>query len=109
MDEVVKRWYGNERRAGNTTYAHPTVSHQDIISNSKFNLEIYEMPTYEHVWTVDSIIGNIYSTSYGTKRFLGENVQLFENHLKEELLALDDTGIYKEQLNISVKLAVKSK
>lgn len=109
VEEVVKRWYGDERRAGNTTYAHPTISHQTIISNSKFDLEVYEMPTYEHVWTVNSIIGNIYSTSYGTKRFLGGNVQLFENQLKEELLALDDTGIYKEQLNISVKLAVKSK
>lgn len=109
VDEVVKRWYGNERKAGNTTYSHPTISHQTIISNSKFGLEIHEMPTYEQLWTLDSIIGNIYSTSYGTKRFLGENVRLFEKHLKEELLALDNTGIYKEQLNVSVKLAVKSK
>lgn len=109
VDEVVKRWYGNERRAGNTTYAHPTISHQAIIANSQFDLEIHEMPTYEQVWTVDSIIGNIYSTSYGTKRFLGENVQSFEKHLKEELLALDNTGIYKEQINVSVKLAIKSK
>lgn len=109
VDEVVKRWYGNERRAGNTTYAHPTISHQTIISNSNFDLEIHEMPTYEQIWTVDAIIGNIYSTSYGTKRFLGENVWSFEEHIKEKLLALDDTGVYKEQLNVSVKLAVKRK
>ena len=39
VHEVVKQWYGDERRAGNTTYWHPTVSHQEIISNSKFDLD----------------------------------------------------------------------
>jgi len=109
VDEVVKHWYGNERRAGNSTYSHPTISHQTIIANSKFDLEIHEMPTYEQVWTADTIIGNLYSTSYGNKRFLGENVQSFEKQLKEKLLALDHTGIYKEQINVSVKLAIKTK
>ncbi|MFJ8064597.1 class I SAM-dependent methyltransferase [Psychrobacillus sp. NPDC096426] len=109
VEEVVRHWYGNERRAGNSTYSHPTISHQTIIANSKFDLEIHEIPTYEQVWTLDTIMGNLYSTSYGTKRFLGENVQSFEKHLKEELLALDNTGIYKEPINVSVKLALKSK
>ncbi|WP_053368007.1 class I SAM-dependent methyltransferase [Bacillus sp. FJAT-27245] len=83
VNEVVEQWYGKERRAGNTTYSHPTVSHQEIISNSKFDLEIHEIPTYEQEWTLESIIGNLYSTSYGSKRFLGDNVHLFEKHLKK--------------------------
>ncbi|WP_144510085.1 class I SAM-dependent methyltransferase [Bacillus sp. FJAT-22090] len=109
VDEVVKHWYGNERRAGNSTYSHPINSHQEIVSKSKFDLEIHEIPAYEQVWTMDSIIGNIYSTSYGSKRFLGKNVYSFENHLKEELLSLDNSGIFKEQINVSVKLAIKKK
>lgn len=109
VDEVVKHWYGNERKAGNSTYTHPTISHQTIVSNSKFDLEIYEIPTYEQIWTLDSIIGNVYSTSYGSKRFLEGNVHSFENHLKGELLSLDNSGIYKEQMNVSVKLAIKRK
>ncbi len=108
VNEVIKHWYGNERRAGNTTYNHPTVSHQEIIASSKFDLEIHQIPTYDQIWSLDSIIGNIYSTSYGAKRLLGENVNLFEEHLKEELLAIDNTGIYIEQINISVKLALKN-
>ncbi|MGE7673234.1 class I SAM-dependent methyltransferase [Lysinibacillus sp. NPDC094403] len=107
VNEVVKQWYGNERRAGNTTYSHPTVSYQEIISNSKFDLEMFELPTYEQEWTLDSIIGNLYSTSYGSKRFLGENVEMFEKHLKEELLKINNRGIFKEQTNISIKLAIK--
>ena len=66
------------------------------------------MPSYEQVWTLDSIIGNHYSTSFGAKRFLGDNVDFFEKHLKEELLAIDKTGVFKEQINTSVKLALKN-
>jgi len=108
VQEVVKHWYGNERRAGNITYSHPTVSHEDIISSSKFDLEIHQMPSYEQIWTLNSIIGNHYSTSFGAKRFLGDNVDFFEKHLKEELLAIDKTGVFKEQINTSVKLAFKN-
>lgn len=109
VEEVVKYWYGNERRAGNSTYSHPAVSHQAIVSNSKFDLEIHEISAYEQLWTLESIIGNLYSTSYGNIRFLGENVHSFENHLKEELLSLDNSGIYQEEINVSVKLAMKRK
>lgn len=103
-----KHWYGDERKAGKTIYNHPKVSHQEIISSSKFNLEIHQMPSYEKVWTMDSIIGNHYSTSYGAKRFLGDNVNLFESHLKEELLSIDNSGMFKEKINISVNLALKN-
>lgn len=108
VNEVVKQWYGTERRAGNTTYSHPKVSHQEIVDRSKFDLEKHDLPPYEQVWTIDSILGNLYSTSYGSKRFLGENVTAFENQLKEELLKIDNTGSFGEQINLSIKLAVKN-
>ncbi len=108
VQEVVKQWYGIERRAGNITYSHPSVSHQEIISDSKFDLEIYQLPSYEQIWTIESIIGNHYSTSFGAKRFLGENVDSFEKNLKEELLAIDKNGVFKERINTSVKLALKT-
>jgi ubiquinone/menaquinone biosynthesis C-methylase UbiE len=107
VHEVVEHWYGNERKAGNTTYNHPLVSHQEIIASSNFDLEVHQMPSFEQIWTLDSIIGNHYSTSFGAKRFLGENVNLFEKHLKEELLVIDKTGVFKEQIHTSVNLALK--
>ncbi|MBU7595683.1 class I SAM-dependent methyltransferase [Metabacillus halosaccharovorans] len=108
VNEIVKQWYGNERRAGNSTYSHPTISHQEIVAKSKFNLESYQIPTYEQLWSIDSIIGNLYSTSYGSKRFLGDNVNSFEQHLKEELLSIEKTGVFKEQINTKVILALKN-
>jgi ubiquinone/menaquinone biosynthesis C-methylase UbiE len=109
VNEVVKYWYGDERKAGNTTYSHPTVSHEEIISNSKFDLEVHRLPTYEYIWTIDSIIGNLYSTSYASKRILGENVHAFEQHMKEALLAIDSRGVFKEEMTLSVKLALKNR
>ncbi|MGM7682532.1 class I SAM-dependent methyltransferase [Cytobacillus sp. Hm23] len=108
VNEVVQHWYGTERRAGNTTYTHPTISHEEIIANSKFDLELYSLPAYEQLWTIESIIGNLYSTSFGTKRFLGNNVPLFEKHLAEELCKFNNGGVFKEQIQLSIKLAVKN-
>lgn len=107
LNEVVRHWYGEERRAGNATYTHPTLSHQEVVLNSPFLLEEYQLPSYEHVWSIDSIIGNLYSTSYGTHRFLGEKKDQFEKHLREELLAIDESGVFKEEMTLSVLLAMK--
>ncbi|WP_214483759.1 class I SAM-dependent methyltransferase [Bacillus sp. SM2101] len=109
LDEVKAYWYGKERRAGNVTYSHPKESHEEVIANSKFKLENHLLPTYEIHWTVESILGNLYSTSYGSKRFLGNNVEAFERDLKKALLEVDESGIYKEKIELSVKLGIKSK
>ncbi|MBM0066800.1 class I SAM-dependent methyltransferase [Alkalicoccobacillus gibsonii] len=108
LSEVVREWYGNERRAGNSTYVHPTLSHQDIVINSRFELEVHQLPVYEHIWSIETIIGHLYSTSYGAQRFLGENKTMFEKHLTEELLAIDETGVFKENMNLTVILAMKN-
>lgn len=108
IDNVVSKWYGNERRAGNTTYSHPEKSHSSIIEESKFKLETHNLASYKYIWDIESIIGYIYSTSYGTKRFLGPYVKLFEKELKKELLKLNSNGKFQENINLSVKLALKS-
>ena len=107
VDEVIKHWYGSERRAGNTIYQSPSENYEQLIERSKFKLDKVELPPYEQRWSIDSIIGNIYSTSYGAKHFLGDNVHLFEEHLKKELLAIEPTNIFKENIHLSVILALK--
>ncbi|MFC0271470.1 class I SAM-dependent methyltransferase [Metabacillus herbersteinensis] len=107
VNEVVSRWYGDQRRAGNTIYSHPKTSHEEVIAKSRFDIETLTIPTYEQIWTVDTIIGNIYSTSYGSKRFLGENAEGFERDLREELLFHNNNGVFKEPIILSIKLALK--
>lgn len=107
VNEVVERWYGKERRAGDSTYTHPKERHQEIIARSKFDLEIHQLPSYKYKWTIPSIIGNIYSTSYGSPRFLADNQVLFEEDLKKTLLDFNETGKFEEEIVLTVNLAVK--
>lgn len=43
----------------------PRIDFINANNRIKQNLEIQKIPTYEQMWTLESIIGNIYSTSYG--------------------------------------------
>ncbi|MEI5909706.1 hypothetical protein WAK64_22200 [Bacillus spongiae] len=106
LKEIIEKWYGKERRAGKTTYTHPTMSHEEVISNSKFTLKVHRFPSYDVTWTVESIIGNLYSTSYGCQRFVKITLS-HSSKLREALLTVNRNGIFKESLNLSVKLAVK--
>ncbi|MFB5760157.1 class I SAM-dependent methyltransferase [Paenibacillus medicaginis] len=108
VEKVVKKWYGPERRAGNSTYTHPTVSHEDIVAASLFEAEVHRLPVYEHSWTIESIIGNLYSTSHGARRFLGDQTALFEKELEKALLNLDSSGIFRAEMHTSITLAVKN-
>ncbi|PYZ96992.1 SAM-dependent methyltransferase [Alteribacter lacisalsi] len=108
LDKVVARWYGLERRAGNDVYRHPKISHEEVIRESPFKLETASLPPSEHVWTVESLLGNLYSTSYGSKRFLGSRIADFEKDLRETLLRIEPSGVFWEKTSTSVKLALKN-
>ncbi len=107
LNEIITHWYGEERRAGNTTYSHPVKSHEEVIRQSPFTLEIYRFPTFEREWTIDSILGNLYSTSYGLRRFLGDHVESFERAVRETLLTIHEDGVFKEEVDLSVKFGMK--
>ena len=107
LNELIVKWYGKERRAGKSTYTHPVISHEEIIANSQFEVEVHTLPTYEINWTIESILGNVYSTSYGARRFLGNKIEEFEKEVKESLSEFSTTGELRETVNVSIKLGRK--
>nr|WP_303049479.1 methyltransferase domain-containing protein [Bacillus sp. Marseille-Q1617] len=107
LNDVVKKWYGNERKAGDSTYAHPVLSHEEVLAESRFKVEAHRFPSYEVIWSIESILGNLYSTSYGNRRFIEGNIEDFEREVKEALLGVDASGIYKETLKLSVLVGIK--
>jgi SAM-dependent methyltransferase len=50
-----------------------------------------------HAWTDEGILGNLYSTSFCSQRFLGGRVAAFAEDLTSQLLAADPSGIYPER------------
>lgn len=65
------------------------------------------LPSYSVTWTVDSILGNLYSTSYASKRLFGDHLERFEADLKSSLLEIEPTGKFTEVLSVSVITALK--
>lgn len=108
VNEVVRRWLGDARRAGNSTYTPPKERYEDIVRKSGFkNVQRHILPSYSYTWTVDSIIGNLYSTSFASRRLFGDNLVRFENDLTSVLLDMDSTGVFTEELSVSVITASK--
>jgi ubiquinone/menaquinone biosynthesis C-methylase UbiE len=110
VNEVVKHWLGNERIAGDSIYTHPKERHEDMVARSSFkDVERLVLPSYSMTWTVDSILGNLYSTSYAAKRLFGDHLEQFEADMKSALLKIEPTGTFTEELSVSVITAFKHK
>jgi len=95
---VIHRWLGPERKAGNSTYTHPTVRHEVVAATSPFRqVEQHTLPPYEVTRTADEIVGFQFSTSYASRRLLGENADRFADDLKRALLEINPSGRFTEQ------------
>ena len=60
-----------------------------------------------HTWTIETIIGNLYSTSFCSKNVLGDNAEAFEADLRAALLAHDPSGAYREQMGFGYTIGRK--
>ena len=56
-------------------------------------------------WTVDTIAGFMYSTSFLNRMVLGDHVDEFEADLRAELLACEPTGAFEQEVSYAYKLA----
>ena len=59
---------------------------------------------HPYVWTLDSILGNLHSTSKLSKRALGDEAERFDADLRLALLAYDSSGRYPETLRFGYSL-----
>lgn len=63
------------------------VSNREVLLATGFvDVEDYDF-LHPYVWTLDTIVGNMYSTSVASKRVLGEKAKAFEADLRRGLLA----------------------
>jgi len=75
------------------------LSHQEVLTQAGFEeVEQYDFPT-PHVWTLDSFVGYLYSTSFASKGSLGSSAESVEEELRRELLAYDPSGRYSETID----------
>ena len=59
---------------------------------------------HPYVWTLDSILGNLHSTSKFSARVLGDEAERFAADVRRALLAYDASGRYPETLRFGYSL-----
>lgn len=95
ITEVMVRYLGPTRRTGQGTFANPPERHEPVIRRSRFMNYSEHREHFEPVWTPDTIIGNLYSMSFCSRRLLGNRVDDFERDVRAALAKAEPSGILK--------------
>ena len=105
--DIIEKYLGKQRRAGNSFYDRGDDTFEDRLTNSPFGG--YEEWNYDftRTWTLEEVINFLYSTSFASKRFFGDKLAKFEKELKTELLKLEPSGIFKEGVRLQALIGKK--
>jgi SAM-dependent methyltransferase len=78
--------------------------HLILIKSSRFGLQGVDefRISYERVWTIEGIIGFVYTKSYQARCRFGDRADLFEKELRQLLSRLNPTGTFRGQGEIQV-------
>jgi ubiquinone/menaquinone biosynthesis C-methylase UbiE len=110
IQQTVKKWLGEERKAGTEgTYSHPKKRFEAFLKDSKFSK--YEEVSYaiERNWSLDEIIGYMYSTSLASPPVLGDKKDAFEADLRERLLEIEPAGRFREPVKTNIMMVWKKR
>ena len=86
IKEVIQRFLGEKRRAGSGTYVSSEEPYVTSLKKHHYHDVDAKTIPVERQWTVESILGYLYSTSFAARHLFGEKIENFEQTLKNELL-----------------------
>ena len=101
MIDTIKRWLGEERRAGPGNYAALPL-HRECLKETPFCALTEATFIQPHVWTTDSVVGYLFSTSFASRAVLGEKAESFEHDLRAQLSRLSPKGRFEDEIEYSV-------
>lgn len=110
--DIVRRWTSHARPSGEGS-AQPQPgsgpAHNELVLRETGYGDVASYAFVEgHDWTIGTIIGNLYSTSFCSKNVLGDNADAFEADLKAALLAHEPSGHYRETMRFGYTMGRKS-
>ena len=110
--EAIHKWtgQGSVSRPKNTNTAAPprgAAHNAAVLRAAGFDDTGSFQFTHPYVWSLDSIIGNLYSTSICSRKTLGKKTEPFEDDLRRALLECDSQGRYPETIRFGYTLGRK--
>lgn len=107
--QTIEKWLGKERKAGTEgTFSHPTKPFEVSLKESEFGDFTIERIQIERKWTIDGIIGYLYSTSLASLPVLGDKKELFEADMRCRLQETNPDGKFIEPVTIQIMMLWKN-
>jgi len=108
INKTVRSWLGENRKAGTKgIYIHSGERFETVLGESQFhNLESVKFMT-TRIWTIDQIIGYLYSTSSSSIPVLQDKKEPFEKDLRSRLLSFSPDGEFIEEVKTEVLMMWK--
>ncbi len=105
---VVRHYLGDTPLPWDHEPPPPEELHEAYLKRSRFKDLIEHVELFDVEWTVESIIGNLYSMSFCNRKLLGERAAAFERDLGSAILAVEPSGILRgEPHEFFAKMAFK--
>ncbi len=95
VNRVVKKYVGERPLPWDQVESKAEDIDQTYIKRSQFTDLTYYAKSFDITWSIDSIIGNLYSMSFCSRRVLGDRVQAFERDLRAAILAVEPSGVLR--------------
>lgn len=104
VQEAVHDYLGPDRRAGSGIYREGEL-HEEALRGTRFErIETVDI-LVDDEWSIDRIIGFLYSTSYASHSVLGDCAAAFEADIRRRLAALQPEGRFEKTVEYSVIIA----
>ena len=111
--EVVFAWMAradpDERLPADLRQRLVDAPHEAVLEAAGFEvLGHHEFPV-ELEWTIDELIGFVYSTSLLPRALLGDQASAFEADLRARVVAVEPSGVCREDASFAYDLAMRSR
>ena len=93
--DTVRKWLGNERRAGAGVFPSGHRGFEDALADAGFASTERGVIQSSHQVDTEFIVGHLYSTSYCNRALLGQDADKFEADLKRTLLEIEPSGVFE--------------
>lgn len=105
--DLVAKYIGPQRRAGNSIYKKPPKSYSDLLGSSEFRN--YKRRVYETkvVRNVEQELGNLYSMSWGRRAYFGERIGRFEQEFKDGISRISSSGSFENLIRFETYFVFK--
>ena len=107
IEDIQHRFLPPDWQASSPNVADAAESHAEILARSPFRHVHRQVYEFTRAWTIEQIVGYLYSTSLPLRRLLGDSRAAFEQEITDALLAIDPSGQFTEPVALEVLGATK--